>query len=281
MIRPQGLPEHQRDMLQKMMQQPDEQISLARAALVVAAGEYPDLDPAKYIQRLDAMAAAIGERITGEMDFMHVIERLNQYLFEEEGFVGNAQDYYDPRNSFLNDVMDRKTGIPITLSTVYLEIAERLKMPLVGVGLPGHFLVKHPYFDILIDPYSKGRILSEEDCRQQMNDLMGDSVPFDKCYLEAVSKRHIIGRMLNNLRSIYMNARQFPKALLITEMALVIQPDAPHEWKHRAALLVHLHRYRDAIADLNHYLLLEPATEDADEIRKMITDLQRSLARLN
>ena len=178
-------------------------------------------------------------------------------------------------------MLDRKQGIPISLCTVYLEIAARLRLPLVGVGLPGHFLVKHPYFDILIDPYSKGRILTEDDCRQQMKELLGESVPFHKSYLEGVGKRHIIGRMLNNLRGIYVNARQFQKALSITEMALAIQPNSPLEWKQRAALLIHLHRHAEAIADLNRYLELEPETDDANEIRQIVSDLRKSLAQLN
>ena len=269
------------DLLRRMMQRPEEQISLATAALLIAASEYPDLDPAKYLHRLDWMARNVAQRITSEMDPLEIVARINQYLFEEEGFFGNSEDYYDPRNSFLNEVLDRKTGIPITLSTVYLEIAARLKLPLVGVGLPGHFLVKHPYFDILIDPFSKGRILSEQDCREQMKEALGESVPFHRSYLGGVSKRHIIARMLNNLRSVYVNARQFQKALNITDMALAIQPDSALDWKQRAALLIHLRRQGEAITALNRCLTLEPEDEDAKEIQNVIIDLRKSLARMN
>ena len=267
--------------LRQMMEQSEEQISLAEAALLIAASEYPELDAAEYIERLDTMAGNIRQQIKGEADALQTIAGINRYLFEEEGFCGNADDYYDPRNSFLNEVLDRKTGIPITLSTVYLEIAERLKLPLVGVGLPGHFLVKHPSFDILIDPFSKGRILSEDDCREQMTQLLGESVPFQKSYLEAVSKRHIIGRMLNNLRTIYVNAKQFQKALSITGMAVAVHPDSALEWKQRAAILIHMRRHGEAIADLNRYLELAPEAEDAKEIRQVATDLRKSLAQFN
>ena len=273
--------DHYSALLREMLQQPDEQISLAAAALLIAACEYPDLEPATYLQQLEMMARNAGQRITSGMDPLETIIVINRYLFEEEGFSGNADDYYDPRNSFLNEVLDRKTGIPITLSTVYLEVAERLNLPLVGVGMPGHFLVKIPYFDILVDPFARGRILTEDDCREQMKQLLGESVPFDKSYLDAVSKRHIIVRMLNNLRSIYVNNRQFQKALSISEMAVAVHPTAAYQWKQRGALLIHLRRHGDAIRDLNRYLELEPDAEDADDIRTITSDLRKSLAQLN
>lgn len=264
-----------------MLEQPDEKISLARAALVIASSEYPALDPAKYIDRLDRMAVNLGGRIATETNPYDTIARINRYLYDQEGFSGNSEDYYDPRNSFLNEVLDRKTGIPITLSTVYLEIAERVGLPLVGVGMPGHFLVKHPYFDILIDPFSKGRILSEEECRDRVTQLLGEQVPFHKAFLQAVSKRHILSRMLNNLHAIYVNARQYRKALEATELSLVITPDSPPEIRQRAALFIHFRKHSQAMADLVRYLELDPEAEDAHTIRKTISELRRTLAHLN
>ncbi len=264
-----------------MMLQPDDRISLAQAALVIASCEYPRLDSASYIERLDQMARHAGGRLVGETNPYDTITRINRYLFEKEGFSGNAEDYYDPRNSFLNEVLDRKTGIPITLSTVYLEMAERLGLPLVGVGLPGHFLVKHPHFDILIDPFTKGRILTEDDCRRRMQELMGEEVPFHKSYLNGVGKRHIVVRMLNNLRTIYINARQFQKALDIADLAFAIQPPSPQERKERAALLIQLRRHSEAVADLNYYLEQEPTAQDSKEILRIVFQLRKSLAQLN
>src|SRR5579885_1438360 len=278
-MQPGNLKNRNRDLLREMLQRPEEQICLAEGALLIAANEYPDLDPAKYLDRLDIMARNVGPG--GGADPLETIARINHYLYEEEGFSGNSEDYYDPRNSFLNEVLDRKTGIPITLSTIYLEIANRLKLPLVGVGLPGHFLIKHRYFGILIDPFAKGRIVTESDCREQMQKLMGESVPFHRMYLEGVSKRHIISRMLNNLRTVYINSCQFYKALAISDMAVTVQPDSPYELKQRAALLIHLHRHSDALKDLNRYLELEPEAEDAKDISKIVLDLRKTLAQLN
>lgn len=267
--------------LAELMRQPEEQIRLAEAALLIATSEYPDLDAPRYLRRLDAMADTIAVRVGGETDPFRIIAHINQFLFQEEGFFGNTQEYYDPRNSFLNDVLDRKSGIPITLSTVYLEIAERLRFPLVGVGMPGHFLVKHPYFQILIDPFSQGRVLTEAECRTRMEEVLGDSVEFHRSFLGAVGKQHIVTRMLNNLRAIYLNARQYRKALGITDLALAIQPDSPEEHKQRATLLLHLSRYSEAAAELNFYLEHNPQAEDADEIRETIVNLRKTLAQLN
>jgi len=270
-----------RDRLAEVMQQPEERISLAEAALLIAASEYPDLDATQYIRRLDAMADTVGKRIGGEADPFLMIERINQFLFQEEGFSGNTHDYYDPRNSFLNEVLDRKTGIPITLSTVYLEMAGRLNIPLVGVGMPGHFLVKHPYFDILIDPFDQGRILSEDDCRARMQQVLGDSVPFDKSFLDAAGKCQIVTRMLNNLRGIYVNSRQYQKALDMSELVLAFHPDSPEERKQRAALLLHLRRYSDAVADLNFYLEHNPGADDVVQVRQTVANLRKTLAQMN
>jgi len=267
--------------LAELMRQPGEQINLAEAALVIAASAYPNLDAPHYLLRLDAMAETVAGRVDGETDPFRIIAQINQFLFQEEGFFGNTQEYYDPRNSFLNEVLDRKVGIPITLSTVYLEVAERLRFPLVGVGLPGHFLVKHPYFQILIDPFSQGRILTESDCRTRMEQVLGDSVEFDQSFLDGVGKRHIVTRMLNNLRDIYLNARQYQKALDITGLTLAVQPDSPDEHKQRAALLLHLRRYSDAAAELNSYLEHSPAADDAKEVRETIANLRKTMAQLN
>jgi len=267
--------------LAELMRQPEERIGLAEAALVIASGEYPALDPALYLRRLDCMASTVASRLGGETDSFRIIEQINHFLYEEEGFFGNAKEYYDPRNSFLNDVLDRKTGIPITLSTVYLEIAERLGFPLVGVGLPGHFLVKHPYFQIIIDPFEQGRLLSESDCRSRMEQVLGDSVEFHPSFLDAVGKRHIVLRMLNNLRAVYFNARQYRKALDVTGLSLAVQPDSPEEHKQRAGLLLHLGRYAEAVSDLNFYLEQTPPPDDADEVRETLAKLRRTLAQMN
>ena len=267
--------------LAELMMRPEEQISLAEAALAIAASEYPNLDAQRYIRRLDGMAETLAGRVAGETDPFRIIAQINHFLYQEEGFFGNTQEYYDPRNSFLNEVLDRKVGIPITLSTIYLEIAERLRFPLVGVGMPGHFLVKHPYFQILIDPFGQGRILTESDCKTRMEQVLGDSVEFHPSFLDGVGKRHIVMRMLNNLRAIYLNARQYAKALEITDLSLAVQPDSAEEHKQRAALLLHLRRYSEAAAELHFYVEHSPDADDAQEVRETLANLRRTIAQMN
>jgi len=270
-----------RERLRELMQQPEEKISLAEAALVIASAEYAGLDLPKYLSRLDAMAETVGRHILQETDPLAIIAQINRRLFQEEGFCGNAEDYYDARNSFLNEVMDRKTGIPIMLSTVYLEIAGRLKFPLVGVGMPGHFLVKHPHFDILIDPFSQGRIVTETDCEKRMRQVLGESVPFHPSYLDGVSKLHTVTRMLNNLRNVYLNTRQFPKALWVTELVLALHPDSADDLRQKAAFLLEARRYSEALEALNLYLERAPEADDAEELRHTALNLRKTLAQLN
>ena len=267
--------------LRDLMQQPEEKVSLAEAALLIASSQYPDLEDTRYIRRLDQMAASVAEQVARQTDPLRIIAEMNRHLFEVEGFSGNTEDYYDPRNSFLNEVLDRKTGIPIMLSTVYLEVAARLRFPLVGVGMPGHFLVKHPYFEILIDPFSRGRILTGADCETRMKQVLGESVPFHSSYLEGVSKLHTVTRMLNNLRSVYLDLRQFPKTLQITELILALHPDSADDLRQKAAFLIELRRYAEAAAALERYLELAPEAKDAGELKKTAVNLRRTLAHMN
>ena len=277
-------PEDQRQIgtrLRHLLEQPDEQVSLAGAALMIASVQYPKLDSEPYIRRLDEMADSIAANITSNTDPFDVINAINRQLFEVEGFCGNANDYYDPRNSYLNDVIDRKTGIPIMLSTVYLEIAARLRFPLVGVGMPGHFLVKHLYFGILIDPYSRGQVLTEADCERRMKQVLGDSVPFHSSYLAGVSKKHTVTRMLNNLRNVFVDLRQFSKALEIAELILAVHPDSADDLRHKAAFLIEMRRYPEAAATLDRYMAIAQDSDDADNMKNTVRNLRRTIAQMN
>ena len=269
------------DQLRTLMQQPEEKISLAAAALLIASMEYPALESPPYLRRLDELAARVSARAPHPIDPYQVITEMNRCLFREEGFSGNSEDYYDPRNSFLNEVLDRKTGIPIMLSTVYLEIARLLHFPLVGVGMPGHFLVKHPYFEILIDPFSQGRILNASDCEQRMKQVLGDSVPFHSSYLEGVSKLHTVTRMLNNLRNVFLDLRQFPKAYQITELVLALHPDSANDLRQKAAFLIELRRFAEAGTALDRYIELAPESEDTADLKQTALNLRRTLAQMN
>jgi regulator of sirC expression with transglutaminase-like and TPR domain len=217
---------------------PENRLDLGRAALLIASEEYPGLDVLRYVAKLEVMAAAVRPGVTTADDPILKIESLNTYFFEERGFRGNSQEYYDPRNSFLNDVLDRRLGIPITLSIVYMEVARRVGMPLQGVGMPGHFIVKYarPEEDIYIDPFNKGRLLSREACQELIQQVYGEPVPLQETFLATVTKKQILARLLMNLKAVYIHTKNYLKALSVVERQLIIQPDAAQEVKDRAAL---------------------------------------------
>jgi regulator of sirC expression with transglutaminase-like and TPR domain len=217
---------------------PENRLDLARAALLIASEEYPGLDSLRYVAKLEAMAAAVRAAVTTTDDPALKIEYLNTYLFEERGFHGNAEEYYDPRNSFLNDVLDRGLGIPITLSVIYMEVGRRVGVPLQGIGMPGHFIMKYadPEEDIYIDPFNKGRMLSREACEELIHQLYGEPVAFQEAFLAPVSKKQILSRILMNLKAIYLHTKDYLKALSVVERLLIIQPNAEQEMKERAAL---------------------------------------------
>ena len=267
----------------RLVQGPEGALDLAVAALLIAKEEYPDLDVSQYLARLDAMAAQVAARLVPGASPHEVIDGLNRYLFEEQGFHGSAEKYYDPRNSFLNDVLDRRIGIPITLSTVYIELGRRLEFPIRGVGFPGHFLVKYAagQTEIVLDPFHGGAILSHAACADRLRQMYGDQLSFEPSLLAPVGPRQILARMLANLKAIYLQSHQYAKALAAVERILLLAPDAPEELKARAILLAHLDREGEAIAAFETYLARAPEVPDAEAVKKRIVQLRRHIAMLN
>ncbi|MGK7958832.1 MAG: SirB1 family protein, partial [Crocosphaera sp.] len=177
---------------------PDEQINLAKAALICAKYEYLKLDIEEYLTTLDIIAERVKDNLPKDLYPLKVIKTINQFLFQELGFKGNTTNYYEPENSYLNQVLDKKTGIPITLSVVYLEIAKRINFPMVGIGMPGHFIIR-PEFEnvgIFVDVFNQGEILFEEDCKIKLQEIYQQPIPLDEHFLTPVSNQQILGRML-------------------------------------------------------------------------------------
>jgi regulator of sirC expression with transglutaminase-like and TPR domain len=252
--------------------QPDDQIDLARAALYMAQEEYPDLDPEEYLNALDEMAHEVEEKLPAVRYPLRVINILNEYLFSDLLFSGNRNDYYDPRNSYLNQVIERRMGIPITLSLVYLEIARRIDFPMVGVGMPGHFLIRPVVNDMqcFVDPFNQGEILFEADCEQYLNDIFGQPVPLRPEFLEAVTHRQFLIRMLSNLKAIYLQKGDFQRGLAVVERLLSLMPESVMERRDRGLLYYQLGRWEDARPDLEHYLAEMPAAQDAPLINQLL-----------
>lgn len=273
--------------------------SLARAALVIARIEYPRLDPEPYLSRLDEMGDAAGRRIaahvtaTGDRSVLARVRALNSYLFDEERFVGNRDKYEDPRNSFLNEVLERRTGIPITLSLLYMEVAQRAGLHVEGVNFPGHFLVRCPdagsaAVGIIIDPFHGGALLSEHDCRLLLQRHVGSEVAFDTSLLAPATQPQIIVRMLLNLKRIYVHMRSFPQAREVTEMLLALSPSALNELRDRGLLAYHLNDLSGALRDLQTYLKLssmgeldEEERQEHEQIWEHVKTLRRRVAALN
>ena len=257
--------------------QPDSEINLAKAALLIAQQEYPDLEIAAYLQALEVMAVEARGLTIDEEYPLRIIQCLNEYFYDELGFVGNTNNYYDPCNSFLNQVIDRKTGIPITLSLIYLEVCQRIDFPMVGINLPGHFLIR-PEFEntgIFVDPFNRGEVLFEQDCEDRLAKLYGRPIPMQPEYLQPVSKRHFLARLLTNLKFIYLNQKDLKKALINVEYILLLFPDAVSERRDRGLLYFQLGLGFKAVQDLEIYLAMRPNAEDANTILQLLEQLRR------
>jgi regulator of sirC expression with transglutaminase-like and TPR domain len=281
--RPLDLPPVCRAAFVRVVGQPDEQIDLAEASLLIAKEEYPELDVAAYLERLDAMGREARARLAGQETPRDVIGALNAYLFGSEGFRGNTQDYYDPRNSFLNEVLDRRIGIPLTLSVIYMEVGRRAGVPVRGIGMPGHFLVKHAVAgqQLLIDPFNAGTILLPEDCQALLDRIFAGEVAYEPRYLEPVGSRQILTRMLQNLKVIYFNSREYRKAVSVVDRLLVLHPGCAAEVRDRGLLLSQLKAYAAAMRDLERYLRMSPGAEDSDVIRGHLRSLRQRVVVLN
>lgn len=261
----------------------DEKIDLIRAALLIARGEYPNLDVEVYAARVEELARRVAA-LASDLHPQRTLGALQHVLFEEVRLRGNREDYYDPRNSFLNDVLDRGLGIPITLSIVYMEVARRVGLHLFGVGLPGHFLLKRYNEDgqeILIDCFNRGDILSRQDCQSRLDEIYSGEMTMRPEFLRPISRRQILTRMLNNLKAVYLSTRNFRKALPIADLILLIYPRSTEDVKQRALLRYSMGLHRLAAEDLDDYLKLSPHASDAEDIRQMTLSIRRMLASMN
>ena len=273
--------------------------ALAPAALAIARIEYPRLDPDPYLARLDAMGDGARRTIerqardTGDTSTIACIRSVNTYLFDEEHFVGNRERYEDPRNSCLNEVLERHTGIPITLSLVYMEVARRAGLQVDGVNFPGHFLVRCPEASrsgsgLIIDPFHGGALLSEHDCRLLLQRHVGADVAFSRSLLAPATRQQIVVRMLLNLKRIYVHMRSFPQAHGVTELLLAVTPSALSELRDRGLLAYHLNDVTGALRDLQTYLKLAGMSEmdneereEHEQIWEHVKTLRRRVAALN
>jgi regulator of sirC expression with transglutaminase-like and TPR domain len=260
-----------------------EETGLDRAALEVARIEYPSLDPEPFVGILDSHASELSVRLAGHASGSGYVQMANRYLFEELGFTGNAADYYDPRNSCLNEVLTARTGIPITLAVVYLEIGRRLARPVYGIGLPGHFLVEYRDADFaaFIDVFHGGRLLTKPECFDLAREAAGVPLSDDPRMLGPASQRQILMRMLNNLRGVYLQRRAYGKALQTLNLLVTADPASAEEYKQRGLVHLQLQNPAAARSDLETYLRLAPEAAGRAEIEERLRALRRHQAGLN
>ncbi len=245
--------------------------AIAPAALAIARIEYPALDAAPYLHRVEHMGEAAATRLERctHAALQPRVTALNAYLYEELGFSGNRAHYDDSRNSFLNEVLDRRTGIPITLALIYLEVGRRAGLHLEGVNFPGHFLVRacseQEPEDLIIDPFHGGALLSEVDCRQLLREHVGEDAAFDPSLLATATRQQIVVRMLVNLKRLYVRMRSFPQARFAADLLLAVDPSAFSELRDRGLLAYHMEDFAAALRDLEAYLRLMPREDSVEE----------------
>lgn len=255
-----------------------EPFNLAEAALYIAQEEYPALDVQAYLDKLDQMAFQVRQRLPEEQYPLKWIQCINHYLFDELGFVGNTQDYYDPRNSFFNDVLERRTGIPITLSLVYLEICQRIGLPMVGINFPGHFLIRpqQTELEFYVDPFHAGDTLFEQDCRDSLAQLYQRPMELRPEFFTPITPAQFLIRMLTNLKQIYLTTGDLQKCLAASERILLIRPDDWAEQRDRGLLYYQLGRWAEARHDLEQYLEQYPTDPDRIKLLQLLKQMSQN-----
>ncbi len=270
---------------QREIDKPDQDINLAKAALSFAQIEYPYLDIEAYLNKLEQIAQKIKPQLPTSRYPLKVIQVINNYLYQELGFRGNAENYYDPKNSFLNHVIDRRLGIPISLAVVYLEIAKHLNFPMVGIGMPGHFLVRPNFEDagIFIDVFNQGEILFAQDCEAKLQQLYLQPVKLKPEFLNPVSNRKILLRMLTNLKQIYLYQRDLFRAIATINKMLLLYPKNTNELvilnraealRDRGLLYYELNQWQESSQDLEDYLSILPNADDAPMIKMLLNQIK-------
>ncbi len=257
----------------------DEKIDLAKAALYLALEDDQKFDPDEYLNALDTMANEVQETLPETLYPLRIIKSINNYLYNDLGFTGNTIDYYDPRNSCLNQVIERRTGIPITLSLVYLEITKRINFPMVGIGMPGHFLIRPDFAEagIYVDAFNQGEILFPQDCQERLAKIYGQPVELQPQFLATVSNKQFLARMLTNLKAIYLNRNEGLKAIAAIDRILLLFPNAVMEKRDRGVLYYQLNLWAEARQDLESYLVNFSQADDAQIIRQLLDRISQNL----
>ena len=278
----------------ELLSHDENEIDLARACLQIAEDAYPGLDVPGYVGEIERFAKRLGASLAPDASAEDRVIALNEFLFSDLGFRGNAKNYYDPRNSYLNQVLDRRTGIPLTLSVLYLEMGWRIGLPLSGVSFPGHFLVRLPMRGgtLVLDPFMGGAPVSSAELRERlqrviprvagekMRDVPVADLPLEQ-FLEPASKRQILARLLRNLKGVYLEKDKPERLLEVLNRMIIVAPEVAVERRDRGYVYQRLECWRPALQDLADYVEREPEAADLEEVRARVVELSQRCARLN
>lgn len=273
----------------------DAAIDLAQAAFLIAKIEHPNLDTILYFAQLDALARRVGtllvlpeghlpSQLPQDLSPFTVIHAVNTVLFEQEGFHGNREDYYNAGNSFLNTVLETHVGIPITLSLLYMEVCKRIGFQVDGIGLPFHFVLGHRLSTstrLYIDPFERGECMTEQQCRERIRSMAGGKIRFHAQWFEPVSRKNFLIRMLTNLKHIYLRNEQHQYALAVCDRLVLLAPTSAFERRDRGVVHLQLRHYGQALRDLKAYTELAPDAQDRDEILEHIKTIRQTISMLN
>jgi len=254
----------------------DRDLDLVEASLLIALEDQPSLDIEPYLAQIGIWSTAVLQRLDGSRDVARIVDSINRLLFEEEGFHGEDDDYYDPRSAMVSEMLDRHAGIPITLSILYLELSRRVGADAAGVSLPGRFLVK--FGDIVIDPFDGGRVLSKAELQKMLDAMYGGGVRLREHHLRSFSRKEILMRELAHLKAAYLAKHDLPHAAASIDRLLILDERDAYEFRDRAALAMQMHAYAMAIECLERYLDLMPYAEDRNTVREQIAYLRAWMA---
>jgi len=265
-----------RQRFREIAELPEQHIDLVEASLVIALEDRPGLEIGHYLDEVGAWSGVVRDRLAGSRDIEHIVESINRILFDEEGFRGEDEDYYDPRSALLNELLDTHAGTPITLSILYLELTRRVGFEAAGVSLPGRFLVKFSgdFGQIVVDPYDGGRILSTMELQKILDGIYGGGVRLREHHLRSLTRKEIVARELAHLKSAYLAQHDLARAAASADRLLILDARDPFELRDRAALAMQMHAYAVAIECLERYLSLQPHAEDITRVREQIAYLR-------
>ena len=255
---------------------PEPRVDLVEASLLIAAEDQPGVDVERHLREVQAWSEAVSSRLRGSHDVERVVEAINRQLFEEEGFHGEDDDYYDPRSALVSEMLDRHAGLPITLSILYLELSRRIGAEASGIALPGRFLVKFTgYFgEVIVDPFDGGRVVTPVELQQLLDQLYGGGVRLREHHLRSFSRREILARELAQLKAAYLAQHDIARAAASVDRLLILDARDPYEIRDRAGLAMQMHTYALAIECLERYLDLMPHADDRNVVREQIAYLR-------